>query len=85
MEPKDLKLSGIPAPKRPLSEEEIGKAYLESMIMLPALLQALLEKMTECSESLDSCDASLSIIGLYFEKKGRADNLIAPDDMETKE
>jgi len=74
MDPKDLKLSGIPTPKRPLSEEEIGKAYLESMIMLPAILQALLEK-------LDECAASLSVMSLYFEKKGIGDKLFSSEEL----
>jgi hypothetical protein len=73
MDPKKLNLSGI-TPKRPLSEEEVGKAYLESMIMLPAILQALLDQMSEAA-------GSLSIISLYFEKKGIEEKLFTTDDL----
>jgi len=67
-----IDLSNIPVPKRPLSEEEIGKAYLESMIMLPAILQSLME-------TLDDMANSLSVVGAYFEKKGINENLFSPE------
>lgn len=74
MDPKKLNLSGIPTPKRAMSEEEVGKAYLESMIMLPTVLQALLEQLSDCA-------ASLSVLSLYFEKKGLNENLFTPEEL----
>jgi hypothetical protein len=74
MNVQKMNLSGIPTPKRPLSEEEIGKAYIESMIMLPAILKALLEQLSDCA-------SSLSVMSLYFEKKGIEDKLFTDDDL----
>lgn len=68
-----LDLSNVPMPKRPMSDEEIGKAYLESMIMLPAILQTLME-------TLDDMANSLSVIGAYFEKKGLSENLFVDEE-----
>jgi len=72
--PKHLDLSGIPAPKRPMSEEEIGKAYIESMIALPVLLQSVMEQLIEMS-------SSLSILALYYEKKGLTEALFTDSDL----
>lgn len=76
-DPKKLDLSGIAMPKKPETEEEIGKAYLESMIMLPAILQTL-------TDMLDDMTNSLSVIGAYYEKKGIEEGLFTSDDFSGK-
>ena len=70
---KPFDLTGI-KPIRPMTEEEVGRAYLESMIMLPNILQALLEQMVTISDSL-------SLISLYAEKKGLNEALFTEDDI----
>ena len=73
MPQKPFDLTGI-KPIRPMSEEEVGKAYLESMIMLPNILQALLDQMVVVSDAL-------SVISLYAEKKGLNESLFTEDDL----
>lgn len=78
----DLNLTGIKQPKKTLSDEEVGKAYLESMIMLPAVMQAVVDKLEGLHEEIEECSAALSIISLYFEKKGLAEGIITSNDLD---
>lgn len=75
--PQNLNLSGVNPPKK-MSEEEVGKAYVESMIMLPAMIQTMTEQIVEMGNII----ASLSILSLYFEKKGLKEGLFTEKDLE---
>jgi hypothetical protein len=67
MQTAKLDLSSIPTPKRPMTEEEIGKSYLASMIVLPEVLQDIA--------------ASLSVMALYYEKQGIKEGLFTENDL----
>lgn len=71
--PDKLDLSGV-KPIRPMSENDVTKAYVESMIMLPAILQALIEQLADMADSM-------SVIALFCEKKGLGDGLFTEDDL----
>lgn len=75
--PQNLDLSGV-KPEKKMSEEEYGKAYVESMIMLPAMIQTMTEQIVEMGNII----ASLSILSLYFEKKGLKEGLFTEKDLE---
>lgn len=74
MEPQKMNLSGIPTPKRPLTEEETGKLFLESQIVMPELVERALEQLSDIA-------ASVSIIALYFEKKGIEEKLFTESEL----
>jgi hypothetical protein len=78
MEEHKLNLSGIPTPKRSLTEEETAKLYLESMISQPILLKELINQLSSIADSM-------SVLALYFEKKGLSDKLFVEEDLEEDE
>jgi hypothetical protein len=83
MQSAKMDLSGIKtaSTQKLPSEEDLGKAYLESMVMLPALIDAMVEKLDLCVKQVETCAATLSVIALYFEKKGIKDGLITSDEL----
>lgn len=75
--PQGLDLSGV-NPQKKMTDEEVGKAYVESMIMLPAMIQTITEQIVEMNNVI----SSLSILALYFEKKGIQEGLFTDKDLE---
>lgn len=71
--PDKLDLSGV-KPVRPMSESDVTKAYIESMIMLPAILQAVIEQLGDIADSL-------SVVALYCEKRGINEALFTDADL----
>lgn len=54
---------------------DMTEAYVKSVMAIPALLEDLVEGITGLIDTL-------SVISLYYEKKGLADGVLAPGDIE---
>lgn len=57
---------------------DIQEAYVRSVMAIPELLQHVLVELHDIS-------GSIGILALYFEKKGLAEGLIQPMDLEPEE
>jgi hypothetical protein len=74
MDPKQMNLTNIPTPRRPLSDEEVGKEYIRSQIAMAELLPEAVRQLSDIADSL-------SVLALYFEKKGIEDKLFTEAEL----
>lgn len=68
-----LKLPQGVSPMGPV--KDLAEAYMKSVVALPEIFTAFLDRMEELSDSL-------AVLSLYAERKGIADGIIGKDELD---
>jgi hypothetical protein len=76
MPPNVLKAPDGMAPSGMIMDmSDMTEAYVKAVIAIPAMLNVLAEGIAELTDTV-------SVLALYCEKKGLAEGVLAPDDLE---
>lgn len=68
----------LSVPGKVKNEQETAAEYLESMVMMPMILEQIREELSIIRDSM-------GVIALYMEKKGLAEGYLKESDLLTKE